>query len=71
MKKKYRGSIEFSIYDDREDEFNQSVSLSKDLYYDEMDDLISIMEYKDYCIRFAKVVGWSDKLIEEVFKEEG
>lgn len=65
---KKEGTITIYIVDERKDDWNQSVSFSKDLFYDEDDDVISFENYIDFCRSFALAFGWSESLIREAFE---
>ena len=61
--------MRFSLVDDREDEFNESVDLSFDLYADPDDEIMSMETYHNYCKRFAAAMGFAQATIEEWFGE--
>ena len=65
METKLKGTMCFQLTDYTEDEFNESVSLSYDLYDD--DELLSIDRYYEMCKAFAFAMGFSPKTVSEFF----
>lgn len=63
------GSISLSIYDSRNDENNQSMDISKELYYDSGGDCITIEQFREFIIGCAHMFGWGPNTIEEYFGE--
>ena len=62
------GNIHFWIDDDRESIYNQSIDLSYSLYSeDEEDDIIQIELLVDYCMNFAKAMGFAEATVEKAF----
>lgn len=65
------GTIHFWIDDDRESLYNQSIDLSYALCVeDEEDDFVDIVEidrFVDYCMLFAKAMGFAEQTVEEAF----
>ena len=66
-KKMRRGVLDITFYDDREDEWNCSISLSKDIYYKEDGEALEIDKFCDACVGFLRAYGYGDKFIEENF----
>lgn len=66
-KKMRRGVLDITFYDDREDEWNCSMSLSKDIYYKEDGEALEIDKFYDACVGFLRAYGYSDKFIDENF----
>ena len=68
MAAKRIGTIHFWIDDDRESIYNQSTDLSYSLYSeDEEDDIIEIDNLVDYCMNFAKAIGFIESTVEQAF----
>ena len=68
MAAKRIGTIHFWIDDDRESIYNQSTDLSYSLYSeDEEDDIIEIDNLVDYCMNFAKAIGFLESTVEQAF----
>lgn len=68
MAAKNIGTIHFWIDDDRESIYNQSIDLSYSLYSeDEEDDIVEINTLVDYCMNFAKAIGFTEATVEEAF----
>lgn len=67
--KMLNGSIRIVLTDERENEFNQSLDMKKELYYSEDDDTISVEAFRDFCIAFIRAVGFQDFTIKEYFGE--
>ncbi len=68
MEAKRVGTIHFWIDDDRESIYNQSIDLSYSLYSeDEETDIIEIDTLVDYCINFAKAMGFAEATVEKAF----
>ena len=62
------GTIHFWIDDYRESIYNQSIDLSYSLYSeDEEDDIVEINTLVDYCMNFAKAIGFTEATVEEAF----
>ena len=68
MAAKRIGTIHFWFDDDRESIYNQSTDLSYSLYSeDEEDDIIEIDNLVDYCMNFAKAIGFIESTVEQAF----
>lgn len=67
--KMLNGSIRIVLTDERENEFNQSLDMEKELYYSEDDDTISVEAFRDFCITFIRAIGFHDSTIKEYFGE--
>lgn len=68
MTAKRVGTIHFWIDDDRVSIYNQSTDLSYDIYLeDEEDDIIEIDSLVDYCIGFARALGYAESTVEKAF----
>ena len=68
MKAKRVGTIHFWIDDDREIVYNQSTDLSYSLYSeDEEDDIIELDVLVDFCMNFAKAIGFAEISVERAF----
>ena len=63
------GTIHFWIDDYRESIYNQSIDLSYSLYSEdeELDDIIQIELLVDYCMNFAKAMGFTEATVEKAF----
>ncbi len=63
------GTIHFWIDDYRESIYNQSIDLSYSLYSEdeELDDIIQIELLVDYCMNFAKAMGFAEATVEKAF----
>lgn len=66
-KKMKRGVLYITFYDDREDEWNCSMSFSKDIYYNEDRETLEIDKFCDACVSFLRAYGYSDEFIDENF----
>ena len=66
------GTMEFMLRDYTEDRYNQSVDCSFEIWGDKnkIDDILSIEEYYNLCIRFAAAMGFSEKVIFDWFGEK-
>ena len=67
--KMLNGSIRIVLTDERANEYNQSLDMEKELYYEEDDDTISVEAFRDFCIAFIRAVGFHDSTIKEYFGE--
>lgn len=68
MTAKNIGTIHFWIDDDRESIYNQSIDLSYSLYSEDgEDDIVEINTLVDYCMNFAKAMGFAEQTVEEAF----
>ena len=68
MAAKRAGTLHFWLDDDREIKYNESTDLSYELYLeDEDDEILEIDDLVDYCINFAKAMGFAEATIEEAF----
>ena len=62
------GALHFWLDDDRETEYNESIDLSYELYLeDEDDEILEIGRLVDYCMLFAKAMGFAEQTVEEAF----
>lgn len=62
------GTIHFWVDDDRDSIYNQSTDLSYALYAeDEADDVVEIDNLVDYCMYFAKAIGFAEATVERAF----
>ena len=67
----FSGTMEFNLKDYREIKCNESVNLSYDLYVEDTeDDVIDIGIFVDYCMAFARAIGFHEKTIYEAFGRE-
>ena len=68
MAAKNIGTIHFWIDDDRDSIYNQSIDLSYSLYSEnEEDDIVEIDTLVDYCMNFAKAIGFTETTVERAF----
>lgn len=68
MAAKRVGTLHFWLDDDREVEYNESIDLSYGLYLeDEDDEILEIGKFVDYCMLFAKAMGFAEQTVEEAF----
>ena len=62
------GTIHFWLEDYREQTFNESTDLSYELYLEyEDDEILEIDKLVDYCMLFAKAMGFAERTVEEAF----
>jgi len=62
------GTMRFELYDEREIPYNDSIDCTFTLYNDDDDDeILSIEEYRELCVRFAAAMGFHNKTIAEWF----
>ena len=62
------GEMRFVLEDDRDTNYNESVDITFALSgEDDDDEVMSIELYRDFCIRFAKAMGFADKTVDEYF----
>lgn len=62
------GTLHFWLDDDREIKYNESIDLSYELYLeDEDDEILEIDTLVDYCMNFAKAMGFAEATVEEAF----
>ena len=68
MAAKRVGTLHFWLDDDREFEYNESTDLSYELYLEyEDDEILEIDKFVDYCMLFAKAMGFAESTVEEAF----
>lgn len=68
MAAKRAGTLHFWLDDGRETKYNESIDLSYELYLeDEDDEILEIDVLVDYCINFAKAMGFTEATVEEAF----
>ena len=68
MAAKRAGTLHFWLDDDRETKYNESTDLSYELYLeDEDDEILEIDRLVDYCMNFAKAMGFAERTVEEAF----
>ena len=65
---KRAGTFHLWLDDDREVRYNESTDLSYELYLeDEDDEILEIDTLVDYCINFAKAMGFAEATVERAF----